>query len=63
MLIYYNQVGINYKLLNKFYLQLVNRYNIPHHLSIERGNNRVNSLKKKYRYEFPRFLLFRYWLF
>lgn len=57
MLKYYNHImlngGLDYKLLNVFYLQLVVKYNIPRQLSTERGNNRINSIQKYINTNFP----------
>lgn len=44
---------LDYKALNKFYLQLVKKYNIPKQLSTERGNNRIQSLRKYIDLNFP----------
>jgi ubiquinone/menaquinone biosynthesis C-methylase UbiE len=52
MLEYYIQTGLNYKLLNVFYLHLVKKYNIENKLSVERGDNRISSIKKYIRTNF-----------
>lgn len=50
---YLNKVGLDYGLLSKYYSSIVNKYNIPNKLSNERGVNRMKSIEKYIKLNFP----------
>jgi ubiquinone/menaquinone biosynthesis C-methylase UbiE len=50
---YCMKVGLNYKLLNIFYNNIVSKYNITNKLSNERGVNRMKSIERYIKIDFP----------